>query len=97
MESFHAKYLLERINQQIDEKYKSAVEETAEKTRVQKEITELEQERKLHEQNVLTAKYTNQQRQHQNERIDTDKQRARDAERVLGREMYGRVRDRVRT
>ena len=97
MESFHAKFLLERINQQIDEKYKRAVEETAEKTRAQKEITDLEQERMLREQNVMTAKYTNQQHQRQNERIDTDKQRARDAERVLGREMYGRVRDRVRT
>ena len=97
MATFHAKSLLDRINQQIDERYKSAVEQNVERTRAQEENTSLEQERRLREQNALTAKYNNQQHQRQNERIDTDKQRARDAERVLGREMYGRARQKVRS
>ncbi len=95
MVSQRAKFLLNSINQQIDEKYKSSDEKNDEKMRMPEENTRLEQERKQREQDIIAVKIMNKEHQRQNERIDNDKKRVRDAERVLGREMYNRARTKV--
>lgn len=95
MVSRRAKFLLDNINQRIDDNYGSALENTAERTRQREEDFALEMERQQREQDVVKAKQINREHQRQNVRVDPHDQRARDAERVLGREMYGRARQRV--
>ena len=88
-----AKFLLEDINNRIDAMNPASSAQTEERTEEQENELTLEAKREQ-EQKIMT-KYRHQQNQHQNERTDEDRKRARNAERVLGREMYGRARQRV--
>ncbi len=88
-----AKFLLEDINNRIDAMNPASSVQTEEKTAEQENDLTLEAKREQ-EQKIMT-KYLHRQTQRQNERTDEDKKRARNAERVLGREMYSRARQRV--
>ncbi len=88
-----AKFLLNDINTRIDAMNPADSERSEERT-VEQE-NELTLEAKREQDQKVMANYLYKQNQHQNERTDEDKKRARDAERVLGREMYGRARQRV--
>ena len=91
MVSKRAQFLLDEINNQLNAKNPHAAE------LIDDDELEQEQTRSLDERenNIIMAKYKNRQQQHQNERVDNDKKRVRDAERVLGRRAYLRARERV--
>ena len=93
MTSRRAKFLLNDINSRIDAMNPSVSEQFEE--RVSEREDELTLEAKREQEQKVMTKYRHQQNQHQNERTDEDRKRARDAERVLGREMYRRARQRV--
>jgi hypothetical protein len=87
-----AKFLLEDINNRIDAMNPASSAQTEERTEEQENALDLQKQK---EQEKIMAKHLHRQTQRQNERTDEDKKRARNAERVLGREMYGRARQRV--
>ena len=88
-----AKFLLEDINNRIDAMNPASSAQTEEKTAEQENDLTLEAKREQ-EQKIM-AKHLHRQTQRQNERTDEDRKRSRNAERVLGREMYSRARQRV--
>lgn len=88
-----AKFLLNDINARIDAMNPTDSVQNEEKTNEQENELTLEAKREQ-EQKIMT-KYLHKQNQHQNERTDEDRKRARNAQRVLGREMYNRARQRV--
>lgn len=97
MASRRAKYLLTDINRKIDSMQQSRPESESEltQTKEREEQTKIAEKQQMQEK--LMANYIYKENQRQNERIDPDahKKRVRDAERVLGREMYNRARHRV--
>ena len=84
MVSTRAKHLLNEINNQLNAQNPNYEAEAEEEVLEQEENT-LQNSRK---NNALMAKYKHQQQQHQNERVDNDKKRVRDAQKVLGPKVY---------
>ena len=91
MISKRAQFLLDEINNQLNAKNPHAAELFDDDELEQEQTRSLDER----ENNIIMAKYKNRQQQHQNERVDNDKKRVRDAERVLGRRVYLRARERV--